>query len=306
MPPQLAQLLFKNSDIFTFRIMNKKLKILIFLTTLVFLAPFGIIQVFAATNIDSTYHWAWNDVVGWIDFYYTGNVNVNSSQLTGYASSSIGYIALDCATSPNGNICGTSDFKVSNDGSGNLSGWAWNDMVGWISFDSATASSSYVYQVSVAPATGDFSGWAWNDVVGWISFNCLNTNSCGTSNYKVKSGTGWTGIPLTANLVSSIFDTQLTNGAAINTVMWQGSKPYGTNVKFQIASSNASSGPWLYLGPDGSDTTYYTPNDANIPVQINLTQHNNKRHFRYKVFLESNVTQTASPRIDDIIINWSP
>ncbi len=286
--------------------MNKELKILIFLTTLIFLSFVGIIKVFAATNISSTYHWAWNDVIGWIDFYYTNNVNVASSQLTGYASSSVGYIALDCATSPNGNICGTSNFKVSNDGSGNLSGWAWNDAIGWISFDSATASSSYVYQVSVNSATGDFSGWAWNDVVGWISFNCLDTNSCGTSNYKVRSGTEWTGTPLTANLISSIFDTQLNAGVAINTVMWQGSKPSGANVRFQIASANASSGPWLYFGPDGSNTTYYTPTDANIPVQINLAQHNNKRYFRYKVFLESNVTQTASPRIDDIIINWSP
>ena len=51
--------------------------------------------VFAATNIDSTYRYAWNDVIGWVDFYTTGNINVSSTQLTGYASSSIGFIALD-------------------------------------------------------------------------------------------------------------------------------------------------------------------------------------------------------------------
>lgn len=286
--------------------MNKELKFLIFLTTLTFLAFIGVIQVFAATTIDSTYRYAWNDVIGWIDFYSTGNVNVTSTQLTGYANSSVGYIALDCATSPNGDICATSNFKVSNDGSGNLSGWAWNDAIGWISFDSATATSSYVYQVSVSPSTGYFSGWAWNDVIGWISFNCLDTNICGTSNYKVKTSTVWTGTPLTGNLISSIFDTQVGSGVAINTVMWQGNKPSGTNVKFQIASSNASSGPWSYLGPDDSDTTYYAPTDIGIPTQINLAQHNNKRYFRYKIFLESNVGQSASPRVDDVIINWSP
>jgi hypothetical protein len=258
----------------------------------------------AATNIDATYRWAWNDTIGWIDFYSTANVNVASAQLTGYANSSVGYIALDCATSPNGNICAASNFKVSNDGSGYLSGWAWNDGIGWISFDSAAAGSSYVYQVIISPSTGDFSGWAWNDIVGWISFNCYDTNSCATSDYKVK--TVWRSVSTSGNLTSSIFDTGVSSGMAINTIMWQGNKPSGTGVKFQIASSNSSSGPWSYLGPDGSDTTYYTPTDANIPVQINLAQHNNKRYFRYKIFLESNASQTESPRVDDVIINYSP
>jgi len=113
-------------------------------------------------------------------------------------------------------------------------------------------------------------------------------------------------VSVTGNLISSIFDTGVSSGVAINTIMWQGNKPSGTNVKFQIASSNNSSGPWSYLGPDGSDTTYYTPTDANMPVQINLAHHNNKRYFRYKIFLESNASQTESPRVDDVIINWSP
>ena len=248
--------------------------------------------------------WAWNDTIGWIDFYSTNNVNVLPAQLNGYANSSVGYIALDCATSPNGNICGTSNFKVSNDGSGNLTGWAWNDAIGWISFDSSTAGSSYVYQVTISPSTGDFSGWAWNDIVGWISFNCLQPNICGTSDYKVK--TVWRNVATSGNLTSSIFDTGASSGVAINTIMWQGNKPSDTNVKFQIASSNSSSGPWSYFGPDGSDTTYYTPTDANMPVQINSVFHNNHRYFRYKIFLYSNASQTAGPRVDDVIINYSP
>lgn len=259
----------------------------------------------AATNISSTTaeHFAWNDNIGWIDFYSTNNVNVTASQLNSYASSSVGSVALDCATSPNGNICGTSNFKVANDGSGNLSGWAYNDAIGWISFDSATASSSYFYQVTVSPSTGDFSGWAWNDVAGWISFNCLNDSSCGTSDYKVK--TSWTASQLEASLTSSIFDTNATSGVALNTIMWQGSQPSGTNVKFQIASSNSTS-TWNYIGPDGSATTYYTPVGPGYPAQINLQHHNNKRYFQYKMFLYSNTAQTATPRVDDVIINYSP
>ena len=113
------------------------------------------------------------------------------------------------------------------------------------------------------------------------------------------------GSAASGTLTSSIFDTQVTNGVAVNTIMWQGNQPSGTSVKFQIASSNSTS-TWSYLGPDGSDTTYYTPTDANMPVQINLAQHNNKRYFRYKIFLESDPDQTQSPRVDDVIINWSP
>lgn len=279
-----------------------------------FILLFGVILVFtfsifnyadAATNIDSTYRYAWNDVIGWIDFYQTGNVNVTSTQLIGYATSSVGFIALDCATSPNADICATSNFKVSNDGSGNLTGWAYNDAIGWISFDSGTATSSYAYQVTVNNSTGDFSGWAWNDIVGWISFNCLQPDICATSNYKVK--TSWTTTPATATLTSSVFDTGVLTGVAINTIMWQGSQPTGTSVKFQIASSNSTS-TWTYLGPGGSSvqSDVYQPISYNVPSQINLAYHNNHRYFRYKIFLESNAGQTLSPRVDDVIINWSP
>lgn len=291
--------------------MNKELKFLIFsITAMLFFAGiihyslFIIHKVDAATNIDSTYKYAWNDAIGWIDFYSTGNVNVSTAQLTGYASSSVGYIALDCATSPNGNICATSNFKVSNDGSGNLTGWAYNDAIGWISFDSATAGSSYVYQVTISPSTGDFSGWAWNDVIGWISFNCAQPNICGASDYKVK--TLWRTVLVAAELTSSIFDTGVLTGVALNTIMWQGSQPSDTSVKFQISSSVSSTGPWSYFGPDGSNTTHYIPTGPDIPVQINLAYHNNKRYFRYKIFLYSNAAQTLSPRVDDVIINWSP
>lgn len=288
--------------------------LVVFSVLLVVLSVMAFQRALAATNIDSTYRYAWNDVIGWIDFYSTQTITVSSAQLAGYADSSVGYIALDCATSPNGDICSTSNFKVSNDGNGYLSGWAWNDAIGWISFDSATAGSPYLYQVTINPSNGEFSGWAWNDVVGWISFNCSNTNSCSTSDYKVK--TAWIGGPLTAELTSSIFDTGVSSGVALNTIMWQGNQPTGTSVKFQIASSNCSngadnpptcnSGSWTYRGPDGSNTTYYAPTGPGVPIQINLKYHNNHRYFRYKIFLTSDAGRTQSPRVDDVIINYSP
>src|SRR5882724_7326137 len=141
----------------------------------------------AATNIvtsPTSSHWAWNDAIGWIDFYGTStaplSINVGAFGLTGYASSSAGWISLDCTTSPAGNVCngGATSYNVTNDGSGLLGGWAWNDAIGWISFCGRTAGGAHcqtkpnsTYEVTI-DSNGNFSGWAWNDAIGWISFSC--------------------------------------------------------------------------------------------------------------------------------------
>ncbi len=262
-------------------------------------------------NIDATNHWAWNDSVGWIDFLHYNNISVSSTKIYGYASSGVGVVALDCGTSPSASC--TYPYGISNDGSGILSGWAWNDIVGWISFASTTPSSSYGVTVD---SDGIFHGWAWNDSVGWISFNCDHTadypatpapnniSTCGTSSYRVE--TIWSAVVANANLTSSIFDTGIVGGAAYNTIMWQGSQPTQTSVRFQLATSNNPAGPWSYVGSDGTGTTYYQPAGPNVQTKINRTYHNNERFVRYKVFLQSDPGRTVSPRVDDIIINWSP
>jgi hypothetical protein len=125
------------------------------------------------------------------------------------------------------------------------------------------------------------------------------------------------------SLISSIFDTQVTGGSAINTVMWQGTQPSGTNVFFQIASANCSngatnpptcsvdsgwgdpktSGDGAFVGPDGTSNSFYNPGNPNVQSEVNLAYHNNKRYWRYKVVL---VPSANSPTVTDIIINWSP
>jgi len=142
--------------------------------------------------IDSVYRYAWNDEIGWIDFgYASGGVQVQNAQLIGYANNDdVGEISLDCATSPSGNICATSNYKVTRDPStGDLAGYAWNDVIGWISFNCSNTSSCGTsnYKVTVNTSNGIFEGYAWNDAVGWISFNCSDTGMCGTSDYKVST-----------------------------------------------------------------------------------------------------------------------
>lgn len=209
--------------------------------------------------IDSVKRYAWNEAIGWIDFKYYNNVYASATQLTGYASSAAKEIALDCATTPNGNICGTSNFKVNRSGA-TLSGWAWNDAIGWISFNCSDIGwcATSTYSVSVSTSTGLFTGWAWNDIVGWISFNCSDPGLCGISDYKVK-----------------------------------------------VAQAGADT-RWLFLGPDGTNSTFYNPSDANTPLTVNPAYHNNHRYVRWRAYLVPGSSSGTTPRVDDVIINWSP
>lgn len=292
----------------------KKITILTILSILLFNGFLigRLIKIKSATNIDSTDRWAWNDISKWWDLYITNTVEVKNTKITGYASSSLGDFSFDCATSPIGNICGISDYKVTNNGDGDLAGCAWNDNVGWTSFwcgdydcQGGNICALSNYRVTI-DANGEFHGYAWNDAIGWISFNCNEPALCGSSNYKVK--TAWRRGAITGNLESAIFDAQ-TQGI-LNSILWQGSQPAGTCVKFQIAVATSSSGPWNYYGPGMTPNTYFGGScpGPNQTIKISGTDRawvNNQRYLRYKVILESNVSGTQTPTVEDIILNWS-
>jgi hypothetical protein len=141
-------------------------------------AGFGFASITDGT-IDSTYKYAWGENIGWINFGTTqGNVHITDSEMTGYAwGENIGWISLNCS---NDSSCSTVDYKVSNDGEGNLSGYAWSENTGWINFNPTYGGVSI-------DSSGNFSGYAWGENIGWIVFNCATTNSCGTVDYKVKT-----------------------------------------------------------------------------------------------------------------------
>ena len=60
--------------------------------------------------------------------------------------------------------------------SDNVSGWAWSDNIGWISFNNTTDGSGFNYGVNINN-DGIFSGYAWSDNIGWISFNRTDTGA---------------------------------------------------------------------------------------------------------------------------------
>ncbi|MGB7957482.1 MAG: hypothetical protein WCF77_01375 [Minisyncoccia bacterium] len=287
--------------------------------------------VSAATNISSsvTQHWAWNDAIGWINFYMggTSNIVVSASQLTYSASSSLGLISLDCGTAPGWN-CGTSNYKVTNDGVGNLGGWAWNDAIGWVSFYWGDATADYhatstynsactgyggLYCGVQVLSDGSFRGFAWNDTIGWISFNCLDqsggVNFCNNvSNYDVASS--WAPTAAVGTLDSATFDTSST-GAELNSLIWQGSLNglLSTAVGFQFAASTSTSGPWKFTGPAGTTSTsdIYYGAGPNTPIPIyNYPAYVGNRYFRYRIILQTNTTQSVSPEVTGVSVDWSP
>ena len=298
-----------------------------------------------ATNISSVLqeHFAWNEITSWWDFYATNNVNVTDAGITGYASSSLGPVIFDSTSCPGGpcsiqfNVVNESSTASSSDTTcnsvtitGKLKGYAWNDTIGWISMSCTNENPSCApgdpayYRVSInrssGPTQGDFSGWAWNDVVGWISFN--NADYGGGIQHKVK--TSWQpGTPVIACLISPTIDTR--SSTTLNSILWQGIKYPQTYVDFQIATSNSPTGPWNFFGPgidpEQSDATgYYSAScdaisgflggqsgsyDPNTPICVNPNFTKDSQYLRYKVRLRSDPTQTLSPHVDDIILNWS-
>ncbi|MEI6843298.1 MAG: prepilin-type N-terminal cleavage/methylation domain-containing protein [bacterium] len=101
-------------------------------------------------------------------------------------------------------------------------------------------------------------------------------------------------------LTSSTFDI----GFPVNfqQINWNpGDQPVSTgnpNVRFQIATNN-DGGTWNFVGPDGTNSTYYTTSNKSVS-----SANNNARYIRYKVFLDTAVT-TATPNISDVSITYT-
>lgn len=89
--------------------------------------------------------------------------------------------------------------KVEAGNGDNVSGWAYSETIGWISFNSTNESSGSSYGVNISPTTGTgfFSGSAWsrgtteNGGVGWISFDQADTATCVTAYGGTRAQVDW-------------------------------------------------------------------------------------------------------------------
>ena len=73
------------------------------------------------------------------------------------------------------------DFNTS-DGScadHNMSGWAWSENAGWISFSCKNIGTAVNdYGIDMNEDTGLISGYVWSEYAGWISFNSSDLSGC--------------------------------------------------------------------------------------------------------------------------------
>ncbi len=147
----------------------------------------------ATDNIDpseSGAQYAWGENIGWLNAEPGGDggpgVFVEDDGVSGYLwAENTGWISLSCL---NNSTCGTGDYRVTNDGNGNLAGYAWGENIGWISFSCTNTNvcATKNYGVTIDPNTGEFSGRAWSENTGWISFRHQSGSTYGVT-------TSWTG-----------------------------------------------------------------------------------------------------------------
>ena len=106
----------------------------------------------------------------------------------------------------------------------------------------------------------------------------------------------------TSTLESSIFDAGTTSN--FSSLSWnpssQSSVSGPNSVLFQIATSPSSTPPvWNFLGPDGTNNTYYT----NPGLTISSTNNSNE-YARYMMYL-STITATATPIVSGVSLTYT-
>ena len=108
------------------------------------------------------------------------------------------------------------------------------------------------------------------------------------------------GYVASASLISSLKDANpdATHTATWTTLTFSATTPANTAVKFQIAASNSSSGPFTYVGPDTTTATFFSTSGADI------SQFDGFRYLRYKAYLSS--TDTAvTPTLTSVALCYS-
>lgn len=92
-----------------------------------------------AENVDPAAdgsQYAWGENTGWLNAEPQGDgamgVQATDTELTGWIwAGDHGWISLSCQ---NTSSCGVNGYGITNDGKGNLSGFAWGEHLGWINF----------------------------------------------------------------------------------------------------------------------------------------------------------------------------
>ncbi len=163
-----------------------------------------------------------------------------------------------------------------------LSGYAWSDNIGWISFNCADAGAcaSSQYGVTMDPVTGALSGYAWSDNIGWISFNTSDVAGC-------PSGTCAPSIDMSTDMVTGWAKALSADNEGwdgwINLSDMSGTYPYGATFTNDAASgyswgsdvvgwvSWSGSGYGVTIAPIATPTATLSASPQTIDAQLGQT-----------------------------------
>jgi hypothetical protein len=108
------------------------------------------------------------------------------------------------------------------------------------------------------------------------------------------------GFALSGNLISGIKDANPHGGGAVTwtTLSWNAATLAGTAVEFQVAASNSASGPFNFVGPNGTAAIFFTTSGAS------LAQFNGLRYLKYQAFLTTN-SGSVRPTLNDVTVCFS-
>jgi len=111
---------------------------------------------------------------------------------------------------------------------------------------------------------------------------------------------GSSGYSVAGDLISALKDSNPPTGATLTwtTLSWVSTVPANTALKFQVAASNSSSGPFNFAGTDGTGSTYFTASNAD------LSQFNGLRYLKYRAFLSTGNT-TLTPVLGDATVCYN-
>jgi hypothetical protein len=105
-----------------------------------------------------------------------------------------------------------------------------------------------------------------------------------------------TGFALSGTFVSSLKDANPASGATANwsTLSWNADTPAGTSLQFQVAASNNVNGPFNFIGPDNTASTFFNNGDS-------LAQFAGNRYLKYQASLATNSNSTT-PVLHDVTV----
>jgi len=185
----------------------------------------------------------------------------------------------------------------------------------FVSFETTVVVGGYIATKYTAGSIWGQQDWSGGS--GQTDF--INTNQYFSDDGNISNSGTLPGLRLMKNgsfyvpsgwLSSSAFDTGTDSTTYTNLVWSPTSQEPLTSIKFQIATADCSngatdyptcttnSGSWGFIGPDGTENTYYTTPGTGIS-----SSNNNKRYARYKVFLSTD-DNSITPVLTSVGINY--